>query len=279
MNNGNSCIILCDGGFGNRINSLLGGLCVTEMLNTTPIICWPKNNWCDCSFSDLFQKDLNMVIDCGINELFQNHLNDAFLIHENQTNFHLNFVVPITQQNVIALSEQHKNIIYYNSLIPHFCSKENTLSKLRHLTINSEIVKYCDDFALKHNISKDVSGIHLRGTDLKDINNIKFWTQYVKDNDSKVFFVCSDELEIELLFKNYSNVILNKKTEYVTKLINGNWNETIQDNQGRTFNFNVNRSSQSVKEAFADMLILAKTNILSENHSTFLNVAKMYNLL
>ena len=42
-------------------------------------------------------------------------------------------------------------------------------------------------------------------------------------------------------------------------------------------NFNVNRSKESVIEGFIDLLILSRTKIIVESHSTFLKFAKLYN--
>ena len=65
-------IIFCDGGLGNRLNSLLGGLFIANQTQSSPVICWPENNWCGCNFKDLFNTDIEIIND-NINEIFKNN--------------------------------------------------------------------------------------------------------------------------------------------------------------------------------------------------------------
>jgi hypothetical protein len=70
------------------------------------------------------------------------------------------------------------------------------------------------------------------------------------------------------------------KKEYPQKLIEGDWNDRIVDPEGRVFNFNVSRSRQASIEAFIDMLILSKTNIIETNkNSTFFQFANYYGVI
>ena len=78
-------IIFCDGGLGNRLGVLIGGILTAKELNREPIICWPENTWCGCSFDDLFCPQYELI-GLDINTLFSQNVNSKFLIHENQTN-------------------------------------------------------------------------------------------------------------------------------------------------------------------------------------------------
>ena len=99
----------------------------------------------------------------------------------------------------------------------------------------------------------------------------------IKNNQDELFFVCSDDKETELKYMEFNNVISFAKLEYPKKLIDGGWNDTITDSEGRVFNFNIDRSRQACIEAFIDMLILAKTNIIETNKdSTFFQFANYY---
>jgi hypothetical protein len=96
-------------------------------------------------------------------------------------------------------------------------------------------------------------------------------------NPQTNFFICSDSLETEKKFDILNNVIIYPKNSYVTKLVDGSWNDLTIDNEGRQMKFNVNRSRESVIEGFIDLLILSKTNIVVNSHSSFLKFAKLYN--
>ena len=74
--------VLCDGGLGNRLNSLMGGLIAADKLACDPIICWPVNNWCGCAFEDLFETSYK-IIDQGVTDIFLDD-DKIYLTHDNQ---------------------------------------------------------------------------------------------------------------------------------------------------------------------------------------------------
>jgi predicted RNA-binding protein len=93
------------------------------------------------------------------------------------------------------------------------------------------------------------------------------------------YFVCSDDKATEDKFNELKNVLVYPKTSYVEKLVDGEWTTKIKDSEGRIFPYNVDRSKQSVIEAFIDLLILSRTNIIIRNKSSFLGWAKIYALV
>ena len=98
------------------------------------------------------------------------------------------------------------------------------------------------------------------------------------DLNSK-YYICSDDKNTEDMFNKLENVFVHPKTSYVEKFKEGGWNDCIIDNAGRCNNFNVNRPRQSVIEAFIDLLILSRTNIIVNGPSTFLHFAKYYSAI
>lgn len=267
--------ILCDGGLGNRLNSLIGGLIISKFLNREPIICWPQNSWCGCSFDDLFYKEYK-VIDQDIVSLFAENINEIFLIHENQTQIKINSFYPDFSTINLLKNKKEENIIYYNNSIPGFCDQQDILFFLKKLKIKHKIKKSVQDFCSKHKINEKTIGIHLRKTDFKSNINDEDIFNYIKINSSVNFFICSDSEGTENYLKALTNVVINKKKFYVQKYQEGDWNDIITDYEGRQFGFNIKRSKESVIEGFIDLLILSRTNIIIESHSTFLKFAKLY---
>ena len=53
--------IHCDGGFGNRFNSLIFGLSLAKKCGINPIISWPSTNVCRALFDDIFEYDCEVV--------------------------------------------------------------------------------------------------------------------------------------------------------------------------------------------------------------------------
>jgi hypothetical protein len=267
--------VFCDGGLGNRLGVLIGGILTAQKLNRTPILCWPENTWCGCSFNNLFDSEYQ-IINLDINKLFSQNINNKFMIHENQTNLQLEQYYPSLENINIFKNIEDENIIYYHNSIPSYFSEEEVLEVLSKFIIKPDIKNNVLKFTNKNKIDNNVLGIHFRKTDFQSFLNEEETLNYINSNPKINFFICSDSLETEEKFSILNNVLIYPKNNYVTKLKNGSWNDLTTDNEGRQMNFNVNRSKESVIEGFIDLLILSKTNIIVESHSTFLKFAKLY---
>jgi len=272
-------IIFCDGGLGNRLNSLLGGLFIAEQTKSTPIICWPENNWCRCSFEDLFITDIK-IINNNINDIFESNIDNIFLIHENQTKFDLNKQYNHTLESIHDILNKNEDIIYYHNILPSYINISFVLDKLKNLKIKTKILDQVQAFIKENNINKDTHGILFRKTDYSSNPNISLNDNeiynHIKSDLNLKYYICSDDKDTEDKFNELENVFVYPKTSYVKKFKEGEWNDLITDNEGRLNNFNVDRPRQSVIEAFIGLLILSQTNIIVDIPSTFLHFAKYY---
>jgi hypothetical protein len=269
-------IIFCDGGLGNRLGVLIGGILTAQQLNRTPILCWPENTWCGCSFNDLFDSEYQ-VINLDINKLFSQYIKDKFIIYENQTDLQLEQYYPSLEIIDFFKNIDDENVVYYHNSIPQYFSQEEVLTVLSKFNIKSNIKNNVFEFVNKNKIDYNTLGIHFRKTDFQTFLNEEETFNYINSNSKINFFICSDSFETEEKFSTLNNVIIYPKNNYVTKLKEGSWNDLTMDNEGRQMNFNINRSKESVIEGFIDLLILSRTNIIVESHSTFLKFAKLYN--
>jgi hypothetical protein len=100
--------------------------------------------------------------------------------------------------------------------------------------------------------------------------------EQVSKTPAQRYFVCSDDQVTQERFAQLPNVHARPKTNYVEKLIPGDWYEFITDTDGRQTKYNINRNKQSVIEAFVDMLILSRTWIRPTVKSSFLNFARYF---
>jgi hypothetical protein len=91
-----------------------------------------------------------------------------------------------------------------------------------------------------------------------------------------MFFVCSDSERAEASASELKNVRVRTKASYVEKRVQGDWNDSIIDESGRIYPFNVRRPALSVEEAVVDLLILAKSKIIKNSTSTFLSLAELW---
>lgn len=271
-----SLCIFCDGGLGNRLSTLISGLIIADTLKRTPIIYWPANTWCGVDFFDIFNTQ-HAVSNLNINETFHEHKDGYCLIHENQTNLNLPKQLYPDRQNIDALKNcNDPQVLYYNNAIPDFINEEDCVKILKTLIIKNHIIEEVQEFCTKHDINKNVFGIHLRKTDYGNLIDESFFEDKIKNSLDR-FFVCSDDQNTELRYKKYYNVITRQKQNYVDKLnILAGWNDSIIDMEGRQFRFNVNRTRAAVIDGFIDMLVLAKTTIIVDSISSFLKLSKIY---
>ena len=269
--------IFCDGGLGNRLGVLIGGIITSKKLNMDYEICWPANSWCGCNFEDLFNIN-KKVIDKNINDLFFENLDCVFLIHENQTKTKLNKVYGHSPQSLDLLKNSEDNIIYYHNQIPQYYDKSEIIKTLSSLEIKKDILNQVKKFSKENDLSNRI-GVHLRRTDFLPKVDESSVFEGIK-NSNNLFFVCSDDPKTEEKFSSLMNVVMHRKNHYVEKLNpSSSWNDKTTDYEGRDFFFNVKRSSESVIEAFIDMLILSRTKIHNNTMSTFLTFANHYSNL
>jgi hypothetical protein len=266
--------ILCDGGLGNRLNALIGGMLVAEEQGLDVRVSWPLNNWCRADFNELFDYRFNSYDNQDIYQVFEANKNNYFAIHNNQINY------PIPQGKHIHANNYQlpHSAAYYHGTVPPRFTPQQIMDKLKLFPIETNIHKKVHDFCDEQSITHEVVGVHLRRTDFKTNQSESEIISWIKEHSDVRFFVCSDDKETELLYSQLYNVIIHPKQFYVDKFVEGDWNTQHKDEQGRVATCNMNRSKNAVLEGFVDMLILAYTNIqVGQERSTYFKYAKMYN--
>lgn len=268
-------VILCDGGLGNRIGLMLGGIVIARGLDMEPVLSWPANNWCGCNFQDLYNTDLK-VLNLGIRELYELKKEHTFMIHANQTGVIFKNEVPLSLAGIEAIRTSNCNVVYYNDKVPAFVDNTAATKVLDDFPIEHTLFKRAADFCQQNGINNSVMGIHIRKTDgfqrINEANLIK----YIVNHQGIKIFVCSDDKDTEERFRALPGVITFPKTEYPEKFEEGDWNKDTTDADGRRFLCNVKRSRTSIIEAFIDLLILSNTTISHGSSSTFFQLAKRY---
>jgi hypothetical protein len=272
-------IIFCDGGLANRLNTLIFGLILKEKFGGKWAISWPINNWCGAKFDDLFLTDIKCY-DNALNYYKKNENNFTMLMHENQSNFDEKIIIYNKELKGYDAYEEvlkkGKPILYYHNLIPSFVDVNDISLGLRKLQPNSEILIKAYAFCTRNKISNSVLGMHIRKTDFGNLVDDESLFKIALNSEHR-FFVCSDDKKVTERFSELKNCIVYEKDFYPEKKNeNGNWNSLIQDDQGRIYNFNVSRSSDSVCDALIDLMILSKTTQIHTSNSTFLKMAMIF---
>jgi len=272
-------IVFCDGGLSNRLNALIFALVLEKRYETEWEIAWPINNWCASAFEDLFISNIKILTHTLTDYLcIQNDY--LLLMHENQCNFNENKLTYTSELK--SFSDCYKiinrgiPIFYYNNLVPKFVELNEIQTIVNNINISPKILVTVKDFIKSNSINRDTIGIHIRKTDFGNTINESEIFSFVLNSDKK-FFICSDDPETNYIFSTLSNASVFKKNNFPVKINHeGGWNDSICDDQGRIFSFNVYRSSDSIHEALIDMLILSQTNSIATSQSTFLNMSKYF---
>ena len=269
--------IHCDGGFGNRFNTLIVGLQIARTGNFNPIISWAYTNSCRASFNDIFENKFKVVPN-RLEKYSDSFSEYELVMHENQLNWNAQIRSPYSFSTIDQIVSHYNNstkdnLLYFNNLIPNY--SDLNLSLISELEFGKEYYKIVNNFL---NSNKYI-GVHLRSTDFpKGIINFDKIYESIR-NSNKKYFVCSDSLEVENKFNELDNVFTFPKTSYVKKIDDSfNWvliRGQIKDEMEKPLNFNVERSRESVKQAIIDLIILSKCDIIQTSDSTFLTTAML----
>lgn len=250
--------IYCDGGFGNRYGTLLGGLSIANYHKMRPVIIWRNTSACRLSFNEIFSSNME-IIDKPLQDFSDNILfmHEDFII--GKKNYNVNLFSNIDDLPVTDCG----SYVYNNNWIPEWIDENLIIEAGRNLKFVDKITNFCDQYCKNHHINTYTIGVHLRATDFNTYIP-KFDKEYelIKNQPDEKFFVLSDDSNIEKEFGKLNNVIVRRKEHYVEK-----------ENKNDGWCGNVNRTSESVMDALIDLTILSKTNIMINSSSSFLKTA------
>ena len=272
-----SFYISCDGGFGNRFNSLVGGLYLAKILNLAPTVIWNNNNYCGANFTDLFDSTL----ESGSMHwpTFFDSYKSINLTRHNDFDRTLTCYPPnLTDlpQLIEVVCSSSDPIVYHTDLIPSWVDTNKLIRDiLPTIPFHRHLQTKANQVIAANTLGSAYHGVHLRRTDADNVDE-NMYHSMVTSNPDKKFFVCSDDKDTEVRFAQYPNVFVHEKTSYVEKLVEGHWNTNILDSSGKIWPFNVNRSQVSVIEAIVDLIILGRSQVVPTNsNSTYLRTAML----
>lgn len=280
LNMSKTLYIHCDGGFGNRFNSLVVGLLIVKIGNYHPVVLWPSTNWCRSKFDMIFNFKIDVIEESLLffSKDFQKY---EFVMHNNFLNFSKSVTHPNNFSNIFSLIDFINNlksnkIVYNNDSIPSYAYCNELYSIINDIKFCNFIVDNSEKFINENNLGNNFYGVHLRNTDFYDPHKPNFDQIYshIVENSDKKYFVCSDDKQLEEKFNQLDNVFVYPKTNYVEKLTDeGDWRSVIVDDTGVEYPFNVERSDESVQQAMIDLYILSKSDIMKTSNSSFLQTA------
>lgn len=251
--------IYCDGGFGNRYGTLLGGLAVSNYYNLIPIVNWRNTSACRLSFDEIFDNKLILVID----EPLQNFSDCILMMHQDfvigKKNYNINSFSGIQS---LPISDED-DYVYNNNWIPEWMDEDTVIHSGKMLPFKSSYFEASNKFIEDNGIDEFTIGVHLRATDFDTVVP-KFDREYrwIQSQPENKFFVLSDDKSTEQKFNQLDNVIVRQKEHYVEKV-----------NENSSWCDNVERTKESVIDSLIDLTILSKTNMIVNSPSSFLKTS------
>lgn len=276
-------IIICDGGFCNRLNSLLVGLLLSDALNVRPIVIWPKNDMCGADIRDVFIFPIFDVLDDYKSIPDEEWLHYAAIGHYKK--IHCMSCVSLLS-DYKCLSEMYDfysmsqagGYVYVSDYIPDFVSHHQVLTVLASLQFHPEILEQVEakigDWG-----AEDIYGVHLRATDHPGALSIEPVFNFARDMSDSLFFICSDDESVEDKFSQLPNVRINRKENQPNKQdVNRDW---YYKNQDGTYHFNIVRNADVVMDGMIDLLLLSRTRLVCQPDigSSYWSSAKLLNRL
>ena len=276
-----SLYIYCDGGFGNRLNTLISGLAIAQVFQIPAKIYWPRNNWCQAGFAQIFTNTVE-VSDTSLGDLAGTLSNSIALLHDAlgadtlKVPFQSAYAYDSLETFQAQVVATGKNIFYYPALIPPWLPMAHVVSALQGCHFQPYINETVFQF-VGQTIGQPFHGLHLRRTDLNVGYSDEEVQAIVRQHPQQHFFVCSDDPFAEALAAVHPNVHRRDKSAYVGKRnAQGDWMALTADDDGRMYHSNIDRNADSVVDAVIDMLILAHSAIVGFSGSTFQNMARLF---
>jgi len=277
-------IAYCDGGLGNRLNSLVGAGYFARRLQMELEIAWPINRWCAAPFEDLF--DAPFPVDRRtMPELNNEHPAHLLLAHERQR-----FDMPMMfnpgtvvwpGKLVERLREELANasgLIYFNSLVPGYVPHRDIEAIARDVRVKGEHKDRADEYLSRAGLlGRRYWGLHLRGTDAGFPERYYNYWYRVSHLLPGPIVLCTDDKAVEDRFLRNRSVVRRPTAALPQKAQEGKgWNEPQRDEYGREFNYNIFRGADAVRESMIDFEILSRSRILPTSGSTFLENARRF---
>ena len=273
-------LIYCDGGFGNRLNALFSGLALAHALRLPHTVFWPRNNWCQAGYTDLFLP--GPTIDERTLSALAGTLNDCVpLLHDSMgaQTLRMPFASAYAYTSMDDFAQRALSsgqaVFYYPALMPAWIPQDQIVQAMRGCVYQPDIRAEVIGF-IQEKIGQPFYGLHLRRTDLGVGYSDDEVQEIVQTHPQALFFVCSDDPMAEAKAAVQPNVVSRKKSAYVDKRHgHGGWTAATADDDGRIYHSNIDRTAASVREAVIDLLVLAHSEIVGFSGSTFQNMARL----
>lgn len=285
---------LCRAGLGHRICTLLGATFLAKKLNAELHVSWVPTEICDCNYYDIFEYNNELIYN---KTLFNDHNYFLNLHHNNKFDVSIvprffwsdtvNFDVLGPHMVDIDILHQYKYVLYQSNKILPCMSQSDIIDALSVHLLKNDIINTAFDFISANNISTKVNGHHVRLTDsFENMNrsNAPGIIEEIQHTPYLRYFVCSCDESFENEISKHPNAVVRKKTSYPQFITSSDTlnnhpkkERIIACNTELKYPYNY-VDTQAVIDAFVDILILSRTNIIQQYplYSNFRDLAVYY---
>lgn len=286
MNSSNSKTIVayCTGGLGNRLIPLSQCAAISKQSGRELLVYWDTTDpHCRAPFDALFQTPLHLI-----NQFELESLREVSMYCEGQANHcyeceDVKWKRPSLRRLaesgahaynrfVFSFNNPDKNIIIHQdgAWYPNV-NRGDAYEFLRHLLPTDEILEKIEHWQIYLDLTKKVTGVHVRGTDFPGATvepTLLQMSGMLQNNSASRFLVVTDDLGFQRTIHHRFPGCVNIRPQdvYIRK--------TDPDNPWGTHNFE--RSTTQLKDAVLDMYLLALTDIkVYHPNSSFCNLARI----
>lgn len=275
----NTIIPYCTAGIGNRLRTIASCGVIAEETGRKLRVYWDNKqmNGCLAPLNELFKNDIDVITLEELSELEDCHMTvEKYDADREEWEFGVPVLKNLTNKfgakgkNTYNHSITNKNIIVFNISFLNNVDLNKSYKFIQNLKPTDDLQKEIDSVVGELSLSKDIIGIHARGSDF-NVPVQHYITQIEQNlnvNPNQMFYLSTEDKNYENIIKDRfkNNVLVRDKKHYINRFPNtSGWSH-------KTFK----RDIDHAKEAIVDMFILSKTNIkIYHQGSTYTEICRI----
>jgi hypothetical protein len=268
------------GGLGNRLRPLSSAYAISKATGRKFMQFWDSDvtNGSLAKFNELFENDIPILNTEEIENLQSVRIySDYNIVERLNSKYGLGTLKKILDSGKAQLTSRsqygesedlEENVILYCNNFFVNTNRDDCKEFLWNLKPIKEIQEKIDNEANELGLSKDIIGIHARGTDFN--SEVSYYTFQMdnilrKDKEAK-FFLSTDDADYERIICNtYGDSVITRKRMHLEK---------VKENSGWDYNFLITKEKS--QDSVVDLYLLSKTNIqVFHPDSTFFEIANI----
>lgn len=259
-------IVYGTGGLGNRLRPMASAKVLAKQYDRELLVYWNKEPSCTVPFQDLFNAtEWNVINRNEFKALGYDHKWSPLMpvIKKIQTDMAIKYGWDNGQRQL--LSTDVENVLYLSNNFDEKVKKDS-ISWLKRFRPNYSVQVVINELVKSLNLSKEVVGIHARGTDMTGTSYEWYAKQARKWNQTNRLFLCTESEKYKQQFQ----------AEFPDILIQPNVVHARKQAASREWKRNLNVPEEAMIYSVIDLFLLAHTSIqVAWPASSFASIARI----